>query len=103
MQRHQNPSEHATPQIYGHGECTDQNREAGGSLQLSRYHEHAVELDGNQQPGGHDCQAYPQTDPESPGNRPVGLRVIFLRHSLGDETDDSTLQTQVEQIHVRHK
>src|SRR5207248_3349225 len=102
MQRDKNTFKYATPKVHRDSNCAHQNCNASGLFKPRRYGEDAVELGRYQQPRAHDGKTYPKPDPESSRNGAAGFLVIFLSKSFGDEANYGALQSQIEQVHVRH-
>src|SRR5579862_7457563 len=96
MESDKHSSEYAAPEVNPDRDRGDQNRIAGGLLQVLGDYEYAMNGKGQDQPGSDNRQ----TDPKRPGDCPARFVMIVLRGPLGDETGDGSAQAQIEQAHV---
>ena len=103
MQRHQDSAENSAPEIDGNRDRGEQDGDTGRLLQVDRNNENAMEAQRTKQSGANDCQAYPEPDPERPGNRLARFHMVLLGRSLGNVPGHRPAQPQVKQAHVGHQ
>ena len=69
MEGYQDPAKHTAPEVNRYRDGSDEDGDARRLLELDRDGKDAIKREGNEDSGADYRYAYPEPDPQRPGNR----------------------------------